>query len=155
MITYEKATSNDIDQIYQLCRQLIDDYENVDSIDYDRVLKWVRRKIEGSIDEYTVVYAADKKVGYYHFYQNEDGVYELDDLYIFPEYQNQGIGSSVIQKCCTSVNAPVMLYVFINNKNAVSLYQRLGFEIMQTVNGSRYIMQHTHCVIHLNSKKQA
>lgn len=143
MITYEKATSNDIERIYQLCRQLIDDYENLDVIDYDKVLKWVRRKIESSIDEYTVVYAADKKVGYYHFYQNEDGVYELDDLYIFPEYQNQGIGSSVIQKCCTSVNAPVILYVFIKNERAISLYRRLGFKITQTVNGSRYIMQHT------------
>lgn len=143
MITYEKATPDDIERIYRLCKQLIDDYENVDSLDYDRVLKWVRRKIEGSIDEYTAVHIADKKAGYYHFYQNEDGAYELDDLYIFPEYQNQGIGSSVILKCCTAVNAPVMLYVFTKNKKAISLYQRLGFKITQTVNGSRYIMQRT------------
>lgn len=143
MITYKKAASDDIERIYRLCKQLIDKYENVDSIDYDRVLKWVHRKIESSIDEYTAVYIAGKKAGYFHFFQNEDGAYELDDLYIFPEYQNQGFGSGVIRKCCTSVNAPVMLYVFIKNKKAVSLYQRLGFEITQTVNGSRYIMQRT------------
>lgn len=143
MITYEKATPDDIERIYRLCKQLIDDYENVDSLDYDRVLKWVRRKIEGSIDEYTAVYIADKKAGYFHFFENEYGAYELDDLYIFPEYQNQGIGSSVILKCCTAVNAPVILYVFIKNERAISLYRRLGFKIIQTVNGSRYIMQHT------------
>lgn len=34
-----------------------------------------------------------------------------------------------------------MLYVFIENKRAVSLYERSGFEIAETVNGSRYIMR--------------
>ena len=141
MITYEKATACDIEPIYRLCKQLIDDYENMDSIDYDKVLKWVRRKIEISIDAYTAVFVSGKKVGYYHFYQNEDGEYELDDLYIFPQYQNQGIGSEVIQKCSSSVSEPVMLYVFIKNEKAVALYKRLGFEIIRIVNGSRYVMR--------------
>lgn len=141
MITYEKATACDIEPIYGLCKQLIDDYENVDSIDYDKVLKWIRRKIECSIDEYTTVFVSGEKAGYYHFYQNEDGEHEIDDLYIFPKYQNQGIGSEVIQKCCSSVNVPVMLYVFIKNEKAVALYKRLDFEIIRTVNGSRYVMR--------------
>ena len=33
------------------------------------------------------------------------------------------------------------LYVFIKNQRAVSLYQRLDFEIVRTVNNSRYIMK--------------
>lgn len=139
--TYEKTTACDVEPIYRLCKQLIDDYEDMDSIDYDKVLKWVRRKIEISIDEYTAVFVSGEKVGYYHFYQNEDGEYELDDLYIFPQYQNRGIGSAVIQACAASVKAPVMLYVFIKNEKAVALYKRLGFEIIRTVNGSRYVMR--------------
>ncbi len=141
MITYEKAETRDIEPIYALCKQLIDAYENIDSIAYEKVLKWVRRKIEASIDTYCAVFASGEKVGYYHFYQNEDGEYELDDLYIFPAYQNQGIGSEVVRKCCASVNAPVMLYVFIKNEKAVALYKKLGFRVVQTVNGSRYIMR--------------
>lgn len=43
-VTYDKATIGDIEKIYKLCRQLIDDYENIDSIDYDRVLQWVHIK---------------------------------------------------------------------------------------------------------------
>lgn len=144
MIVYKKVASCDIEPIYCLCKQLIDDYENTDGIDYDRVLKWVRRKIENSIGEYTAVFASGEKAGYYHFYRNEAGEYEIDDLYILPEYRNQGIGSEVIQKCCLLVNAPVMLYVFIKNEKAVALYQRLGFEIMRTVNGSRYVMRRDH-----------
>lgn len=141
MITCNAATADDIDSIYRLCKQLIDTYENTNNIDYEKVLNWVHRKIEHSIQEYRVVFASGNKIGYYHFYQNEDGEYELDDLYIFPEYQNQGYGSKVIQKCCASVDAPIMLYVFIKNEKAVTLYQKLGFKIIQTVHGTRYIMR--------------
>ena len=140
-ITYRKATADDIEPIYTLCRQLIHDYEQLESIDYPKVMAWVRQKIEASIEEYTAIYYQGQKAGYYHFYQNEDGQFEIDDLYIFPAFQNQGIGSAVILKCCASVNAPVMLYVFIRNHRAVSLYQRLGFEIVQTIHNSRYIMR--------------
>ncbi len=66
-ITYETAKIEDIDPIYQLCRQLIYDYENLESIDCDRVLSWVHRKITKSIEEYTVVYVDGQKAGYYHF----------------------------------------------------------------------------------------
>ena len=140
-ITYQKATADDIEPIYALCKRLIDDFEQLESIDYPKVMKWVRNKIEKSIDEYTVIYANEQKAGYYHFYKNDDGDFEIDDLYVFPEFQNQGIGSRVIKKCCSSVNEPVVLYVFIENKRAVSLYKRLGFEIAETIHGSRYIMK--------------
>lgn len=140
-ITYKKATADDIVPVFELCKKLIQDYEALESIDFPKVTKWIRRKIELSIDEYTVIYANANKAGYYHFYKNDDGQFEIDDLYVFPEFQNQGIGSGVIKKCCASVNAPVMLYVFIENKRAVSLYTRLGFEIAETINGSRYIMR--------------
>ena len=81
------------------------------------------------------------KAGYYHFYKNEDDNYEIDDLYIFKEFQNMGIGTAIIQKCCLAVDKPVMLYVFIKNHRAISLYQKLGFEIVATIKNSRYIMK--------------
>mgnify|MGYP003304164683 CR=1 FL=1 len=140
-ITYDSAKIEDVERVYQLCEQLIHDYEIIDRIDLDRVLRWVRKKIANCINEYTTVFVDGKKAGYYHFYKNEDGEYEIDDLYIFPEFQNQGIGSSVIRKCCSEVDGPVMLYVFIKNHRAVSLYKRLGFDVVETVNDSRYIMK--------------
>lgn len=144
-ITYTQAKAEDIAHIYPLCRQLIADYETADNLDLDKILRWIQHKLETCIQEYTAIFADGRKAGYYHFYKNEEEAYELDDLYIFPEFQNKGIGSAVIRKCCTEVNAPVMLYVFIKNQRAVSLYQRLGFEIVKTINGSRYIMENRNC----------
>ena len=99
------------------------------------------KKIVDSINDYKVVYVDGCKAGYYHFYINEDDCYEIDDLYIFKEFQNMGIGTAIIQECCLAVDKPVMLYVFIKNHRAISLYQKLGFEIVATIKNSRYVMK--------------
>lgn len=140
-ITYQPATAADITPIYELCEKLIQDYEQLEKINLPLVMDWVRRKLEKSIGEYTAVCADGEKAGYYHFYRNADGLYEIDDLYVLPPFRNRGIGTGVINRCCASVQEPVMLYVFIKNQRAVSLYQRLGFRIVETVRGSRYIMR--------------
>ena len=49
-ITYAPIKKEDIDTIYAFCKKLIDDYEDLDSIDYDKVLAWVKRKIEKRAD---------------------------------------------------------------------------------------------------------
>ena len=140
-LSFEQAAREDLEPVFTLNKQLIASYENTEGIALDRVLNWVHQKLERQIGEYTVIHADGIKAGYYHFYRNEDGELELDDLYVLPEFQNRGIGSCVIQKCCFSVQEPVMLYVFIRNKGAVSLYRRLGFEIVRTIKDSRYVMK--------------
>jgi len=124
-----------------LCRQLIEDYEDRSSVDLPAVLRWVRRKIEGSIGEYTLIRADGEKAGYCHFFRNEDGLWELDDLYVLPPFQNRGIGTGAVKRCLAAADGPVMLYVFIRNRRAVELYKRLGFRVVETVGGSRYIMK--------------
>lgn len=140
-MTYKCADLTDVEQLFQFNKRLIDAYETLENIDYEKVLGWVRRKIEKCIEDYTAVFVNDEKVGYYHFYKNQDGEYELDDLYIFSGFRNKGIGSAIIEKCCSSVDGAVVLYVFIKNERAVALYKRLGFAIVEEVNGSRYIMK--------------
>ena len=140
-LTFRKAGNEDAERIFQCNKELILQYETLEEINLDYVLSWVQKKISSRIDEYTVICAEGKKAGYYHFFRNEEGELELDDLYIFPEFRNQGIGSVVIKKCCTSVKEPVMLYVFTRNKGAVSLYKRMGFQVTETIKDSRLIMK--------------
>ena len=138
-LSYQPAFPEDVDTIFRFNKDLIDRYENIQDISYDDVLGWVRRKIEKAIHTYTRIYADGVHVGFYRFVANEEKM-ELDDLYIFPEFQSRGIGTCVIEKCCVETEKPVMLYVFIRNTGAWKLYQRLGFEIRENIRGSRYIM---------------
>ena len=138
-LSYQLALPEDVDTIFRFNKDLIDRYENIQDISYDDVLGWVRRKIEKAIHTYTRIYADGVHVGFYRFGANEEKM-ELDDLYIFPEFQSRGIGTCVIEKCCVETEKPVMLYVFIRNTGAWKLYQRLGFEIRENIRGSRYIM---------------
>ena len=138
-LSCQPALPEDVDTIFRFNKDLIDRYENIQDISYDDVLGWVRRKIEKAIHTYTRIYADGVHVGFYRFVANEEKM-ELDDLYIFPEFQSRGIGTCVIEKCCVETEKPVMLYVFIRNTGAWKLYQRLGFEIRENIRGSRYIM---------------
>ena len=139
-LLFKPASIDDIEAIYLLCKNLIDKYEDKSVIDYQKVLLWVKNKIKKSISEYQAIYYQGNRAGYVHCFINEDGIYEIDDLYIFDEFQNKTIGTTVIKQICEKCDHDVMLYVFIKNKRAVSLYRRLGFEIVKTVNNTRYIM---------------
>ena len=139
-LLFKPASIDDIEAIYLLCKNLIDKYEDKSVIDYQKVLLWVKNKIEKSISEYQTIYYQGNRAGYVHCFINEDGIYEIDDLYIFDEFQNKTIGTTVIKQICEKCDHDVMLYVFIKNKRAVSLYRRLGFEIVKTINNTRYIM---------------
>ena len=110
----------------------------VSTIDYDRVLAWVRRKIEGNISEYQRIIADGIHAGYFHFSPAEDG-WELDDLYVFPEFRSRGIGTAVIRNCCA--RGSVMLYVFRKNTGALALYRRLGFREAGTAGQTRLILR--------------
>ena len=138
-LSYQPAFPEDVDTIFRFNKELIDRYENIQNTPYDDVLNWVRRKIEKAIHTYTRVYADGVHVGFYRFVANEEKM-ELDDLYIFPEFQSRGIGTCVIEKCCVETEKPVMLYVFSRNTGAWKLYRRMGFEIRETIKNTRYIM---------------
>ena len=88
--------SSDIEPLFGLCKALIDQYEDTARIDYPAVLGWTRRKLERQISEYRRILWDGQHVGYLHFAPSQ-GQIELDDFYIFPEFQHRGIGSAVLR----------------------------------------------------------
>ncbi|MGM9662228.1 MAG: GNAT family N-acetyltransferase [Oscillospiraceae bacterium] len=139
-LTYEPAREADADAVFAFSKELIDRYEDLQAIDYEKVLDWVRRKVDGHIGEYLCVMADGQKAGYCRIHAAE-GKTELDDLYVFPEWRGRGIGTAVIEKCCAAAGTPVFLYVFRKNRRAVALYERLGFRVIREAGGTRYIME--------------
>ncbi len=143
MIQYKTAEFCDIDVIFALNKENIDKYEDVEKLNYDKVLEWVKKKIHDNISSYKVIYYDENKAGYFYFHE-VDSKYEIDDLYIIEQYRNKGIGTKVINDCIEKSKEkglPIFLYVFSRNTGAVSLYSRLGFEITENIKDTRYIME--------------
>ena len=139
-LSYAPATHEDVSVIFAMAKDLIDTYEDVAAIDYDKVIQWVFHKICRCITDYQCIFADGVKVGYYHLAM-EDGEAELDDLYILPEFQGTGLGTAVLNRCITETPTPVFLYVFKRNERAIKLYSRMGFSVSQEVRNTRYIMR--------------
>lgn len=135
-LQFQNATPEDIAIIFTQAKQLIDMYEDIDGIDYEKVLAWVKRKITEHISSYCCVLLHGEKCGYYRLC--DDG--EVDDLYVLQAYRNQGIGSEILRKCVEESRENLYLYVFSRNLRAISLYERHGFAIRESVGKTRLIM---------------
>ncbi len=137
-LTYEQATAQDIPLLYRFNADLITGYEDPTAIDFEKVLSWVHRKLSSQIQSYTRILMGDSLVGYYRLVPCEGGL-ELDDFYILPSFRDQGIGSQVLRRCCSSGKS-IMLYVFSENTRAIALYERFGFSVTEAVSATRCIM---------------
>ena len=136
-LEFVTADESDIPVIFLQAKSLIDTYEDLTSIDYERVLAWLNRKITQNISQYTAVLHNGQKCAFYRMC--EDG--ELDDLYVLPEHQNLGIGSEILKKCIRENYKNIYLYVFSRNIRAISFYKRFGFIKRETVGTTRLIME--------------
>ena len=139
-LTFTGAALEDIPVLYSLCKELIDRYEDLSQIHYDKVLKWVRTKITENISRYTCIWLGAEKVGYY-FLDASEGQIELDDFYILPQFRCHGIGTAVLRHCVSSADLPMYLYVFQKNEGAIKLYKQIGFYVAEEVSKTRYIMR--------------
>lgn len=140
VLSYEPADRTDIDALFALNRALILQYEDLSSLQPEEVLRWVHRKLAKRITEYTRILVNGKKAGYFHFAPS-GGKMELDDLYVFPMFRGQGVGTQVIRRCLAQTHLPVFLYVFNGNTRAIALYSRLGFTLREAVGDTRCMME--------------
>lgn len=140
MLTYEPAKPEDLEPLYALNQDLINRYEDLESIDYPKVLSWVHQNLERTLPSFTRVYQDGILAGYYCLSPNA-GKMELDSLFVFPEFQNQGIGTAILQKCLEESDVSVFLYVFKRNTRAYELYRRMGFQVTKDIK-TRYIMEY-------------
>ena len=137
ILQYRTAEEEDISVIYSQAKKLIDQYEDCDSIDYEKVMAWVHRKISSNISQYRCVLADGEKCAYYRLC--DDG--ELDDLYVLPAFRGQGIGSEILLKCMDESSNPLYLYVFSGNIRAISFYKKFGFSVREAVGKTRLILE--------------
>ena len=64
----------------------------------------------------------------------------LDEIYLEEEYRNKGIGTKIIMDILNN-NDVVYLWVYKENEKAISLYKKLGFNVIKETE-SRYYMKY-------------
>ena len=140
MLTFEPALREDVEPIFDLNVELIHKYEDLESIPYDRTLRWVRESVERHLPDFRRILWNGELAGYYCL-SLDAGKWELDTLFVLPAYQNLGIGTQIL-KMCQERASPLWLYVYQRNIGAVRLYRRMGFRIVKNIGGTRYRMKY-------------
>lgn len=78
----------------------------------------------------------DRKVGFVHLGNRGAAIDWLEDIFVLPKYQNQGIGSQAIQLIETLVKEysdSLYIEAAAKNEKAIRLYHRLGFNCLNTI----------------------
>lgn len=138
-LSYKNATKENLEIIYQYNKELLERYTEIQPMNQEVILKALWEKIENSIERYKMLYLEDEEVGFYCIHTRNEEI-ELEDLCVYPAYQSQKIGTTVIEHCLEKANLPVQLYVFKENVGAWRLYEKLGFYIVRNIENSVYMM---------------
>ena len=140
-LCYQPIAPEDVENILALQKELIERYEDLDTIDAEKVFAWCRKKLAVQMGDYRRILVDGELAGFYALHR-EDGEWELDDLYLYPRFQGQGIGTAVLRRVIADT-APdgLFLYVFVKNTGAVRLYERMGFVQSEQVGATRLILR--------------
>lgn len=88
-------------------------------------------QIENKIDDIFLLMEYGEIVGSIACYNNE-----IDDLIVNPKYQHRGYGKQLLlwgmNKIRKNNNKPITLHVAQWNENAVTLYEKVGFNVIKT-----------------------
>lgn len=139
MYTLVNATENNIELIKDIKLETI--FSSPDEFgedDTDKIKEYVDMSVKEFLNNYKLIIINDSIAGIFFVRDFEDGVL-IDEIYLYDEYRNKGIGTDLIN----SVSNPnIYLWVYKNNVKAISLYSKLGFDIIEETD-TRYKMKKT------------
>ena len=127
-ITLRPATLADYDFGFYIKKQALGEYiDKTWGWDENEQLEYYKK--EFTTDNTCIIMHKDQRIGWFVLQRAEKEDY-LHIIYLFPEYQNQGIGTSIIRDVINQAKADgksVILNVLKVNQRAKALYERLGF----------------------------
>lgn len=126
LIKYKK------DIIYMYSKDLVEDERN-------KIDEYVITSANEMFEDYYNIIIDDKIIGSILLKDMPQGKL-IDEIYIEKEFRNNGIGTDIIRKMLEN-NRNIYLWVYKENKKAISLYNRLGFIIVDETD-SRYYMKY-------------
>ena len=126
LIRYKK------DIIYMYSKDLAEDERN-------KISEYVITSVNEMFKDYYNIIIDDKIIGSILLKDMPQGKL-LDEIYLEKDFRNTGIGTDIIRKMLKK-NRNIYLWVYKENEKAISLYNRLGFIIVDETD-SRYYMKY-------------
>ncbi|MCI8384314.1 MAG: GNAT family N-acetyltransferase [Clostridia bacterium] len=140
---YKNRNSNERHFIYDLKKEVYKKYvekiygewneENQQKL-FARFMKENSKNIE-------LIYLKDELIGFYNGKEKDNHIFEIENICVKPEYQNRGIGTSVLKEILFEHKEQnIKLQVCKINKKAIQLYEKMGFKKEDETN-TCYIMR--------------
>ncbi len=141
-IVNAKDKDSDILTSIKLVTMIDDEMDQILSYtEKSKIRKSIIKNIERTVEEYKIIYIDKKIAGAYLVLPHEEG-YIIDEIYLFKEYRNKGIGTEIINKIKKEY-PELYIWVYKNNINAIRLFERLGFF---TISSGRTMIMKCDCV---------
>ena len=138
--TLVKSSNKDIDKLMEYKKNTIYEYaKDLSNREKKRIDNYIKNEVPKSIKDYYNIVIDNKIIGCVLLEDKDDGKI-LDELYLEEEYRNKGIGSDIIKNIQKN-NSILYLWVYKDNKKAISLYKRLMFNIILETE-TRYYMKY-------------
>ena len=136
-----KSEKRDIEKLIEYKKRTIYEYaENLSNEEIIKINNYVENNIPKLINNYCNIIVNEKIVGCVLLTDIDDGKL-LDEIYLEEQYRNQGIGTDIIKNILNENNI-VYLWVYKKNIKAISLYKKMGFNIIKETD-TRYYMKYT------------
>ncbi len=139
------ATKKDIDIITSIkLVTMIDDVmdKKLSHEERKKIEDAIKKEIKENYNQYQVIYVDKKRAGVYIVVPYKKGVM-IDEIYLFDEYRNKGIGASIINKVRENNNF-TYIWLYKNNRDMLRFLKRLGFAEYE--NNNRLLIMRTNDV---------
>ena len=135
-----KASKKDISRLIKCKKDIIYMYsKDLSKEEKEKIDDYIFNSVNESLKDYLNIVINDKIIGSILITDLKEGKL-IDEIYLEKEFRNTGIGTDIIREMLEK-NRNIYLWVYKENKKAISLYNRLGFIIVDETD-SRYYMKY-------------
>lgn len=138
-LTLKEAEEKDIPRITALADDVMRRYEDFHTVDREKVFGWMHLTITQNIHHYQAVYADGIKCGYYMLNKVDDH-YEIFHLFVFPEWQDKGIGTALVRHMLYETNGNLEVLIYTGDISTYTMFVNMGFVIKEIYHRTRYRM---------------
>lgn len=135
-----KSSSNDINRLIEYKKRTIYEYaKDLSDEEINKINRYITSEVPKLINVYCNIMVDNKIIGCLLLTNKDDGKL-LDEIYLEKVYRNKGIGTEIIRDILSN-NDIVYLWVYKKNDKAISLYRKLGFNVIEETE-SKYYMKY-------------